>query len=190
MAKGDLAVPVDSGLAASILDEAKGGLVRYRPTSLDLYPWAQENRNFKGNPFSLEKHEYLREPYETAFQGYHHMVAEKAAQMGWSEYVMTLVLWFCDRYPRRKAIYFLPTDLLAGDFSHERFQPILDDSPRLVQSRGDVQNVGLKQVGRSSVYIRGMFSKGKTKSIDADLIVFRRVGRSEAREQAAGYRAR
>lgn len=178
-------------LAAGLLDEAKSGLVKYRPTDLDLYAWAQENRNFKGHPFSLDGHEYLREIYEQPFKDYKYLVMEKAAQMGASELVMTLVLWFCDRHPRRKAIYFLPSDKLAQDFSHERFQPILDDSPRLVQVRGDVQNVGLKQVGKSSVYIRGMFTKSNTKSIDADMLVFdeldeaKRVNKQQAIERVS-----
>jgi hypothetical protein len=165
-------------LQASCLEEAKAGLVSYRPTLLSLLDWAKENRSFKGKPFSLDGHEYLRELYERPFDGYDYLVLEKAAQMGASELAMTEVLWFCDRYPRTKTIYFMPSDELVRDFSHDRIKPVISASPRLSKIVGGVfndngiENVGLKHIGHSSLYMRGMFAKSKTKSIPADFIVF------------------
>jgi hypothetical protein len=112
------------------------------------------------------------------FEGYDYLVLEKAAQMGASELAMTQALWFCDHNPRTKVIYFMPSDELVRDFSHDRVKPIITASPRLQKIVGGVydekgiENVGLKHIGHSSLYMRGMFAKSKTKSIPADFILF------------------
>lgn len=159
-------------LSSSLLEEARQGLVAYQPTTLSLGNWAQENRNFKGRPFGFDGHEYLREVYSDALSKHPYIVLEKAAQMGASEYAMTRLFWFLDRYPKTKAIFFLPSERLVQDFSSDRVSPIIDDSPRLMKIATGSQNVGLKHIGHSSLYMRGMFHKSGVKSVDADFIVF------------------
>jgi hypothetical protein len=170
---------MSDNLVDAVLDGAKQNLVRYRPWESDFLGWATEHRNFKGKAFSLAGHEYLREPYEGMFQGYRYMVMEKAAQMGASELALTWALYFCDRFPRTKTIFFFPTDESVQDFSHDRLGPIINESPRLAQICRGVQNVGLKHVGLSSIYMRGMYTKQATKSINADCLVFDELDESK-----------
>ncbi len=161
-----------ASLSASLIEEARQGLVSYQPTTLSLQDWAQENRHFKGQPFGFAGHEYLRELYSDAVARLPYVVLEKAAQMGASEYAMTRMLWFLDRYPKTKGIFFLPSERLVQDFSSDRVSPVIDDSPRLARVAAGTQNVGLKHIGHSSLYLRGMFHKAGVKSIDADFIIF------------------
>lgn len=154
------------------MEEARAGLISYQPTRLELELWAQENRHFKGQPFSFDEHEYLRELYSEPLARHPYIVLEKAAQMGASEYAMTRVLWFLDRHPKTKGIFFLPSERLVQDFSSDRVGPVIDDSPRLSRVASGTQNVGLKHIGHSSLYMRGMFHKSGVKSIDADFIIF------------------
>lgn len=161
-----------SSLSASLMEEARQGLVAYQPTTLELAAWAQENRNFKGKPFGFGGHEYLKEIYSDPLSRHPYIVLEKAAQMGASEYAMTRILWFLDKYPKTKGIFFLPSERLVQDFSSDRVSPIIDDSPRLSRIAGGTDNVGLKHIGHSSLYLRGMFHKAGVKSVDADFIIF------------------
>lgn len=159
-------------LSQSLLEEARQGLVAYQPTTLTLEGWARENRNFKGKNFGFDGHEYLRELYSEENARNPYVVLEKAAQMGASEYAMTRLFWFLDRFPKTKVIYFLPSERLVQDFSSDRIAPIVDDSPRLSKIASGTQNVGLKHIGHSSLYLRGMFHKAGVKSVDADFIIF------------------
>lgn len=172
---------MSNDLAGLVLGEAKRTLVKYTPWQDSFLAWAEANRNFKGRPFSLAGHEYLREPYDTMFQGYTHLVMEKAAQMGASELALTWALYFCDAFPRTKTVFFFPTDDSVQDFSHDRLTPIINDSPRVASicRGGGVMNVGLKHVGLSSIYMRGMHSKQATKSINADCLVFDELDESK-----------
>lgn len=154
------------------MDEGKEQLRGYVPTSLTLKQWAESHRTFNGHPFSFEGHEYLREPYETFMQGYRYLVFEKAAQMGASELALTAALWFCDRYPNRRVVFFLPSEELVSDFSNDRVRPILSSSPYLSNIVRGVDNVGLKQIGMSSLYMRGMWAKKNVKSVPADFLLF------------------
>jgi hypothetical protein len=171
---------MSNSLADAFLDGAKHNLVRYKPWTGTFLEWSEAHRNFKGSKFSLDGHEYLREPYTTMFQGYRYLVMEKAAQMGASELALTWALYFCDAFPRTKTIFYFPTDDSVTDFSADRLSPIISESPRLVSiSRGGVDNVGLKHIGLSSIYMRGMYTKNKTKSINADCLVFDELDESK-----------
>jgi hypothetical protein len=168
-----------AGLADAARDTAKQTLVKYKPWDGSFLEWAAEHRNFRGKPFGLAGHEYLREPYETMFQGYTHMIMEKAAQMGASELAMTWALYFCDKFPRTKTIFFFPTDEKVKDFSSDRLAPIIDDSPRLHSICRGTQNSGLKHIGLSSIYLRGMYAKEGTKSVNADCLIFDELDESK-----------
>jgi phage terminase large subunit GpA-like protein len=67
-------------------------------------------------------------------------------------------------------VYYFQNDAAVGDFSNDRAQPMIEQSPYLSKRVRSTNNVGLKQVGPSSLYFRGLFTKGKVKSVDADAI--------------------
>lgn len=90
--------------------------------------------------------------------------------MGASIYALLRALWGClYQYPLG-VIYFFPTDTDVQDFSRGRVTPLLNQNPSI--RNDDVQNVGLKRIGPSWLYFRGMKSNIAMKSVPADLIVF------------------
>jgi len=139
-----------------------------------LLEWAMKNISLMAGgklvPFSLDGHEYLRElftmpevPRETH---------QKAGQIGISTYCLIKVLWLLDR-KALKAVYYFPTDEDVKDFAQDRANPMIDNSEYLSSkmSYEKADNLGLKQIGQSSLYFRGVWTKRKVKSIDADIIV-------------------
>lgn len=140
-----------------------------------LLDWCRKNIMLRKSgsiaPFDIdEDHDYLLDIYnspdvpEESFQ--------KAAQKGISIYALLKTLCRMDKHAM-KAVYYFPTDDDVVDFSQDRCNPMIDDSPYLSSKlRYDkADNLGLKQLGSSSLYFRGVFSKRKVKSIDADMVV-------------------
>lgn len=120
--------------------------------------------------FSLDGHEYLREIYENPLEEFR--VFKKAAQMGISTAELIRQLWLADT-KAIKIIYYFPTDDDVRDFAQDRANPIIDDSNYLasLMQYDKADNLGLKQIKDSTVYFRGVFTKRKVKSVDADSIV-------------------
>jgi hypothetical protein len=73
------------------------------------------------------------------------------------------------------ALYILPSESDAGDFSSGRFDPALELSDHLSGLFSDVKNTGHKRAGDASLYVRGSRSKSKLKSIPAGRLVFDEV---------------
>ncbi|TAL31573.1 MAG: terminase [Spirochaetes bacterium] len=121
-------------------------------------------------PFSLEGHEYMREIF--ALGEVPRLTFQKAAQMIISTYCLLRSLYLMDRYAM-KVVYYFPTDEDVQDFSQDRCNTIIDNSDHLSEKmRYDrADNLGLKQMGNSSLYFRGVWTKRKVKSIDADMLV-------------------
>ncbi len=142
---------------------------------LDFPEWCGEHirliKNGRLVPFSFEGHEYLKEIYSLPFD-VKTLVFQKAAQMGISTYSLLRVLKFLDDNAA-KAVYYFPTDDDVRDFAQDRCDPMIDNSEYLSKkiSYDRADNLGLKQLGNSSLYFRGVFSKQKVKSVDADIII-------------------
>jgi len=119
------------------------------------------------NRFSFKGHEYLEEIYKKQHSD---EVIEKAAQVGISTYFLLKAFWLCDTC-HAKVIYYFPTDSDVSDFSNDRAKPMIEGNEYLSSKMSEIDNVGLKQIGDSSIYFRGMFSKTRVKSVDADYII-------------------
>lgn len=129
--------------------------------------WCAENIMLDGKLFSFSGHEYLREIYTN-----HHPyeVFLKAAQTGISTRVLLKTFWAGSKYPLR-GLYYFPSDPDVEDFSNDRARRIIEESPFLSKQVKGINNVGLKQIGMSSLYFRGLWTKRKVKSVPADIIV-------------------
>lgn len=129
-------------------------------------------------PFSFDGHEYLREIYNIP-EG-PRITAEKAGQMALSTWALIRVLYLAEKYAL-KGIYYFPTDDDVRDFAQDRCNPMIDNSEYLsAKMRYDkADNLGLKQIGKSSIYFRGVFSKRKVKSVDADILVLDEVDEAD-----------
>ncbi len=146
-----------------------------RLAHLCLGYFAESVRTIRGLPFSFDGHEYLRELYE---EHHPYVVIEKAAQMGASEFAVSKALHVCLSRPGVCVIVFFPTDQDVRDFSRHRVAPALDDLrasgllPERAGGRAATDNVGLREIGQSALYFRGMQSGIRMKSIPADMLIF------------------
>jgi len=135
--------------------------------------FALKVRRVRGQPFSFGGHEYLRDLYADQHP---HVVIEKAAQMGASELAISRALYTCVTRDGVCVILFFPTDQDVRDFSRHRVAPALEDLRQagLLDDTGarKTDNVGLREVGRSVLYFRGMQSGIRMKSVPADFLIF------------------
>ncbi len=120
----------------------------------------------RGKRYSTEKHEYLDQILE---DDHPDQTFEKSAQVGISTLVLMKAIYVAEHLGK-KAIYFFQDDAAVSDFSNDRCQPMIEASPYLSKVSSGVSNVSLKQINAGSLYFRGLFSKGKAKSVDADAI--------------------
>lgn len=98
----------------------------------------------------------------------------KAAQVAISTKTLLTSLYVADHLGK-KCVYYFQDDAAVSDFSNDRAQVMIDETPYLRKRLGSINNVGLKHVGPGSIYFRGLFSKGKAKSIDCDYVVIDEV---------------
>lgn len=142
---------------------------RHLPTSnrKTLRQWIDDANIFiKGKKYSTEKHEYLDQIIDDTHP---YQVFRKGAQVGISTTMLLKSLWVADCIGR-KCVYYFQDDSAVSDFSNDRCMPMIEASNYLSQRVRSTNNVGLKQVGPGSLYFRGLFTKGKVKSVDADAI--------------------
>jgi len=156
-------------LAASKLgDAALRGIKKATAKDLSFLDWINEIKiTLRGEPFSFEGHEYLREPYQLQHDN---EVFMKGAQVGISTRHLLRAFWLCDTH-HAKVIYFFPTDTDVSGFSNDRANAMIEENEYLKSRIQGIDNVGLKHFGDSSIFFRGMFSRIKVKSIDADYII-------------------
>ncbi len=69
-------------------------------------------------------------------------------------------------------IYFFPTRTDVLEFSKSRVGPMLAENPFLHRLMTDTDTAGLKRIGDSYLYLRGMQSSVGMKSVPADMVVF------------------
>ena len=101
-------------------------------------------------------------------------VGQKAAQMGFTEMCLNRCFYVID-IEGKSALYVLPSEGDASDFSTSRFDPALELSPHLQTLFSDVKNIGHKRAGGSSLFVRGSRSKSKLKSLPVAQMFFDEV---------------
>jgi hypothetical protein len=133
--------------------------------------WAEKYRvmgdPFPG-PFTFDHHPWLLDMHLCEDT---HIVSQKAAQMGCTEWALNRTFYEMDIH-NRDVLYLLPTSSDASDFSSGRFDPALAMSPHLKNFFYDVDNKGLKRAGSKILYVRGSHSRSKLKSIPASVLVY------------------
>lgn len=172
-------------MTSIIHDIVAGGYTAKRlPRGLKFHDWLRyATIILRGEPYSLKRHEYLEQiihdpsPDQTFL---------KAAQVAISTLVLLKSIYVAE-YLGKKAIYFFPDDASVSDFSNDRCTPMLRNSPYLRSRVKDINNVGLKQVGDGSIYFRGLFSRGKTLSVDADFVILDEVSEMKDEHRALAH---
>ena len=144
--------------------------------------WAHTYRTIDDQPFTLARFRPLEEIYR---DDHPNICVMKPAQVGISEYAITYTIhamiegykqWARDAGIPKEGInigYFFPTRTALGDFSKERFAGLKRESEYLAAlfAESEFNDVGLKQVGRSYLYLRGGESVESLLSFPADIVI-------------------
>ncbi len=138
-----------------------------RAISDPLAEWAVARIRLEGRPLRFEGHEYLRAIYDDTSP---HVILSKAAQIGGTTWAILRSLHAC--LTGLNVVYFFPTRTDVIEFSKSRVSPLLEDNPFLSRMMTDTDTAGLKRIGESYLYLRGMQSTVGMKSVPADMIVF------------------
>lgn len=176
-------------LKADFIERIQHGLKRKSINSCSK--WAETYRVLKGKKWSFEEFPWTREPHDCKSE---YIVIRKAAQMGFTEVALNLTFYKID-IVNDDCLYVLPTESDASDFSSGRFDPALAECEHLQKLFSDVNNVGLKRAGNSTLYVRGSKSRSKLKSIPTGHITLDEVEEMSqeniplAFERASGQKA-
>lgn len=151
-----------------IFTQLAHGLQRSAATTCSRY--ASTYRNM-GKPFPGPT-KYDRHPWQVEMQDTESSwVGPKSAQMGFTEAALNRSFFTID-IKRIGVLYLLPKlNPDAIDFSKDRFDGALEISPHLKELFSSTRNVGHKQAGNVSFYLRGTRSKSSVKSVSVGLLV-------------------
>lgn len=150
------------------------------PTDDSLIGWCRRHIRIRKKKWSLDRHEYLKEIYES-LETHPHIVFRKGAQVGISTAVILGAMWACDQ-KNAKSLYYVSTDEDVDDFSGDRIDPIIEESEHLDSITGRTprddgrksrkkENINMRHIGAGTLYCRGMWTKRKVKSIDGDILI-------------------
>ena len=131
--------------------------------------------------YSLRGHEYLGKIIDDEHPD---QTFRKGAQVGIST-TMALKGLFVAEHLGLKCVYYFQDDGQVSDFSNDRVAPIIEASSYLRERVRSTNNVGLKQIGPGSIYFRGLYTRGKAKSLDADYLILDEL--DEANEQHVAF---
>lgn len=138
-------------------------------SDVSLAYWADEFiRLDNGLKFSFDTHKYLLKVYQDESPKQVHM---KATQMGLTTWAMLKSIHSCKTKFPLGVIYFFPTDHDVSDFSKGRMNPMIEQNQSIKDIMLNTDEVGIKKVGKSYMYFRGMRSATQVKSVPADMIV-------------------
>jgi len=121
-------------------------------------------------PYGYDRHPWVRRLIDDFSE---EIAIIKGAQMGFTEAVLTKVL-HANVVLRRSALYCLPDEDLAGEFSASRVNQAIEAAPDLAGVYS-VDNVGHKRTGSVNLWLRGMRARGKLKLIDPSLLILDEV---------------
>jgi len=123
-----------------------------------------------GKPFTFDRHEYLRVPYQ---DNHPHLVEMKAAQMGLTSKALLKVVYGARYGQYRGILYLFPSRSDVTDFSKGRVSPLIEDNPESIGSWiRDTDAANIKRIWNAFLYLRGMQSRVGLKSVPCDLVIF------------------
>ena len=136
-----------------------------------LADWCVDHAiKLEGRLLDLEQRAWMRAVYD---DNYHHVVLCKATQVGGSVWAMLRCVHLAHTKPNwRGTVYFFPSRSDVLDFSQTRVKPLVEENPILADAMGDIDKAGVRQIGDSYLYFRGMRTSIGMKSLPADCVAF------------------
>lgn len=139
--------------------------------------WIAENTFINGRPYSYKHHEYQQRILNSKAR---ERVVRKCSQVGISELAVRDSLAMCGMIKNFTTIYTLPTATFAAVLAKTRVNPVIQESPYLKGMMSDTDNVDVKQIGTSYLYLKGAASSNAPISIPADFLVHDELDFSDA----------
>lgn len=118
--------------------------------------------------FSFVGREYLLQPYADEHP---YQVHKKCTQVGITTKAIFSALFNCINLYPKGVLYLFPTEKDVRDFSRTRVNTILSYNPEISKYITDADNMGLKQIRKAFLYLRGTRSRSGAKSIPADKLI-------------------
>ena len=134
------------------------------------FPYFMEEFGFTeaGEKFSFVGREYLLQPYADEHP---YQVHKKCTQVGITTKAIFSALFSCINLYPKGVLYLFPTEKDVRDFSRTRVNPIINYNSEISQWVNDADTMGLKQIKKSFLYLRGTKSRSGAKSIPADKLI-------------------
>lgn len=147
--------------------------------TLDQVPnWICEKTYLNGRRYSFKGHEFQLQVLQDTSQ---EVNVQKCSQIGMTEAQGRWSLGVCRLFPGFSLIYTMPYSNDAAILCKTRFDPIIANSPDLLNAvNPDLNNSEIKQFGQSLLYLRGTQGNTQAISIPADCIVSDEIDRSSS----------
>ena len=143
----------------------------------EISRWISDNTFINGKPYSYDKHEYQKEILDCTAR---EINVQKCSQIGLSEISVRKALALCGMIKNFTVIMTLPTASFAATLSKTRVDPVIKESPYLREMLTDTDNVEVKQLGTSFLYIRGCASNNAPISIPASCLIHDEIDFSDS----------
>lgn len=134
----------------------------------EISRWIAENTYIGGKPYSYVDHEYQQRILDSRAR---ETIIRKCSQVGISELSVRKSLALCGMIKNFTVIYTLPTATFAATLAKTRVNPVIQESPYLKELLTETDNVEVKQLGTSYLYLKGAASSNAPISIPADALV-------------------
>lgn len=162
-----MSLQFDEALFANHMQRLRAGASQAHAIS-EISRWIAENTFINGRPYAYKDHEYQQRILDSTAREQN---IRKCSQVGISELAIRKALALCGMIKNFTTIYTLPTASFAGTLSKTRVNPVIQESPYLKDMVNDLDNVEVKQLGTSYLYLKGAASSNAPISIPADALV-------------------
>lgn len=135
--------------------------------------WTQTSGvEIDGNKIDFDKHRYLLPIYMCNDV---EIVWRKAAQLGATSYMLLRLIHWLHTHQGRKAGLYFPTKEGVENLSKDRLSPILESIPELNGTIDPNDKLGLRKIGKSSLYLFHLGGVASKDSVPLDFISFDEV---------------
>lgn len=143
----------------------------------DAARWVTDYTFLNGERFSFVDHEYQEHIINNPSRIIN---VQKAAQIGMSELMARYVLALCKIIPNFSVIVTMPYSGDAESFMKTRVNPVIAGSPELLRVLDPrLDNVEMKGIGTSLMYMRGTSGTTQALSIPADMLAHDELDKSD-----------
>ena len=153
---------------------------------IDFSEWIVKHTLLKEKPFSFKKHEYQQQILDDTSP---RIAIRKSVQIGISEILVRKFLAFLSMYQGSQGIYTFPTSEEVGQFVKTRVDPVITECSKIEELGFNVDNVKIKQIGKSFAHFRGSFGERETIAVPSDFNIHDEIDFSKPNIQNL-YRSR